>query len=113
MRFFVCNWFQLGHYKFYPGSVVVLGTNEGVPDFGRIRLVASAVDTPQVYMAIEVLDVKCFDHKLYSYHVVQPPRPVLRCIQRSDLYDHHPLSLHYVTVDNIELTVVSPRYKIV
>jgi hypothetical protein len=108
---FMCSWFQLGHYKFYPGSVVVLGVSDGVVDLGRVRLIASAM--AQVFMIVEMLEVVCFDRNLYSYIVVQPQAAVLRCIRNSDLYDHHPLGLHYVTVNNKDLTVVCPRFKIV
>jgi hypothetical protein len=109
----VPNWLKLGHYKFYPGAVVVVGVEEGTPLFGRIRILLSGLHGDgTAYVIVEKIEVMCFNSHMYSYEISKSATGVLTCIQCSQLYDHHPLGVHSVMLDGDHIDVVSPRYKL-
>ena len=109
---YVANWMRIGHYKLSPGAAVVIGVVEGIPTFGRIRVLFSAVDCITLYIVIEVLEVVCFDRHVYSYQITARSDLSLKVIQPADLYDVHPLSVQTIVYEGHQCDLVYPRYRL-
>jgi hypothetical protein len=109
---YIANWLKIGHYKLCPSSIVVCGV-AGIPLFGRIRVLVSGVRGDKVYIIVEKVPVVGFDYHFYAYETTAQGQASLQCIERADLYDHHPLTLHDIEYKRKQFQVICPRYRMI
>jgi hypothetical protein len=56
-------------------------------------------------MTVEQTDIVCFYHHMYSYEISKVVTGILTCIQSCQLYDHQPLSVHSIMLDENHIKV--------
>jgi hypothetical protein len=106
------NWFRLGHYRFHPEDVVMLSVNQGIPSFGRIRVLVSGVENGVVYVVVDIMHVHEVNFHIYSYEVSMPEKRNVKCLKSVDLHDFHPLGIHCVQLNGSDVNVVCPGFKL-
>lgn len=84
---------QLGHYFFKPGCFVATDVTDGKPEFGKVLLIISVMNT--VHLVVKCSRTLEFDEHYYAFNTEETPHVFV--IPLSNLRISHPLACHIIT----------------
>jgi hypothetical protein len=99
---------MIGHYRFMPGSCAVLKCEDGVPTFEEVSIIVSVAEC--IYFVCNTFRTVDFVQHVHAFSVKVTENYVATL--STSLKDYHPLGVHKVKLDDNELLLIAPRYKL-